>query len=152
MNIREKRIAKGLLQKDVLKDTSLLSKIENGKAIACPKDAKRMAVLFECEPRELFTGEESAFFGKTFVGVKVTAGEEKNENRAICKPERTIRKCFRLDRGTNEAFSDAVRELGFKTAQEWFLKAVDETITQVTGAEEKNYCNSDYMGREEISQ
>lgn len=151
MNIKEKRLAKGLLQKDVLKDTGLLSKIENGKAVACPKDAKRMAILFGCETRELFTDEEDAFFGKTFAGGKFCHAKAKRENRAVCKPD-MMRKCFWLGRKTNEAFSDAIKALGFSTAQEWFSKAVDETITQVTAEEEKIYCNSDYMGREEITQ
>ena len=93
MNIHEKRIAAGLLQKDVMKDTGLLSKIENGKALPCPDDIERMAVLFNCKPQELFTGEEDAFFKKTFAGGKLYSHSAKNGNKAVCKPVK-MRKCF----------------------------------------------------------
>ena len=62
MNIKEKRIEKGLSQKDIMKDVSLYSKIENGKALSTPKDSERFAELFGCAVPELFTESELSFF------------------------------------------------------------------------------------------
>lgn len=152
MNIKKKRIAFGLLQKDVLKDTGLLSKIENGKALPCPEDIDRMARLFECSPKELFMPDEIAYFGDKVVGIKLPSESKKRANKAICKPTMT-RKCFWLDRKTNEALSDAIKALGYRSMQAWFEEAVEETIKQTSPIEEeKYYVNSDIMGREEIYQ
>lgn len=160
MNIKEKRMAKGLLQSDVMEDVSLYSKIENGKAISTPGDSERFAELFGCEIPELFTGDELSFFGglseagrgaKAKDG-KLLAKEDKIVASAVCKPPRRhlgfIRKCYWLNKTRNEEFSGAISRLGYRTAQAWFSAMVDETIEQAREGE-KEYYLSDYMGKEE---
>lgn len=151
MNIREKRLEKNLLQKDVLKDTGLLSKIENGKAIACPEDIERMAKLFECSPRELFSDEEAAYFEDTLSCGKSNSTKAKTADKTVCKPQKK-RKCFWIERNTDEVFSDSLKALGFSSAQDWFNEVVEETIYEASGKPETEYTSSDYMGREEIYQ
>ena len=161
MNIKEKRIEKGLSQKDIMKDVSLYSKIENGKALSTPKDSERFAELFGCAVPELFTESELLFFGglsggfKTIKGKdsKLLAAEDKIVSCAVCKPPKRhfgfVRKCYWLNKTRNEQFSEAISKLGYKTAQAWFSAVVDETIEQAEDEPEKEYYLSDYMGKEE---
>ncbi len=147
MNIKEMRIRKGLLQKDVLTDIGLLSKIENGKALTCPSDTERIASLFEVSPKDLFTDEETVFFGDKLFGGNFVEEKQKKANKGVCKSEK-LRKCFWLDRKTNDILNSAVKTLGHATTQEWFNIVVDETIRTAFPEEEAEYVNSDYMGRE----
>ena len=161
MNIKEKRIEKGLSQKEIMRDISLYSKIENGKALSTPQDSERFAELFGCTVPELFTENELSFFGGLLGGFKtiknkdskLLAAEEKIVSEAVCKPSKRhlgfVRKCYWLNKTRNEQFSEAISKLGYKTAQDWFSAVVDETIEQAQDEPEKEYYLSDYMGKEE---
>ncbi len=162
MNIKDKRVERGLLQKDIMADVSLYSKIENGKALSTPKDSERLAKIFGCEIQELFSENELSFFDGVLRGFnstedeggKLLAAEEKAAARAICKPEKRhlgfVRKCYWLNKTRNKDFSKAIVKLGYKTAQAWFSAVVDEAIEQAESFDpETRFYYSDYMGKEE---
>ncbi len=174
MRIKEKRLSAGIKQCEVMKDVSLYSKIENGKAIATESDSRRMAELFGCELDELFTKKELAFFEGLSKAAQdgeskdkeFAAKEEKLSEMPICKPLKRhlgfVRKCYWLNKTRSEELKRAVTAMGYRTAQDWYSDMVDKTIYCIKGEkpftntnsiayqdEDVNFYYSDYMGREE---
>lgn len=151
MKLSERRISRGLQQKEVMKDVGLYSKIENGKALAVEKDCERFAQLFGCELPELFDDSELLFFKKLLSfdkrypaeGKKFVAEDPKIVSTPTCKPQKRhielIRKCYRLNRTRNEKLKRIIAAEGFRTEQDWYNFVVDEEIEKAArsvGAEQ----------------
>lgn len=140
MLLAEKRIAKGLQQKEMLKDVGLYSKIENGKAIAIPEDCEKFAEVLECKVKELFDEKELLFFGKvlslekgdTEIGKEFAVEDPKIVSTPVCKSlkkhfEQT-RKCYWLGKTRNAELKRIIEAEGFRTEQDWFSYIVDREI------------------------
>lgn len=140
MNLSEKRIDRGLQQKDMMKDISLYSKIENGKAIAVEEDCERFAQIFECDMQELFEEKELLFFRK-LVSLENGVSDSDKEfadkdpkivSAPICKPQKKhfdqLRKCYWLGKTRNAELKRVIESEGFRTEQEWFSFMVDQEI------------------------
>ena len=140
MELAEKRIARQLQQKEVMKDIGLYSKIETGKAIAIEEDCERFAELFGCELPELFEEKELDFFRRLLSlkyggfdeGKEFADKEPKIVSTPICKPVKRhielIRKCYRLNKTRNEKLKKVIAAEGFRTEQDWYNFIVDREI------------------------
>lgn len=140
MNLFEKRAEKHLQQKDLMKDVSLYSKIENGKALAVEEDCKKFAEVFGCEVEDLFEEKEFDFFSRLLgafgrvssAGKEFADREQKIVSTPICKSAKRhieqLRKCYWLNRTRNERLKQIISSKGFRTEQEWFSYMVDEEI------------------------
>ncbi|MBR5202669.1 MAG: helix-turn-helix transcriptional regulator [Clostridia bacterium] len=159
MKLNEKRVLKGLQQKEVMKDVGLYSKIENGKAIAVEPDCERFAQLFGCELEDLFEEKELLFFkrllslekGHKEEGKEFADQEPKIVSAPICKSQKRhielTRKCYWLNRTRSERLKQIIHKEGFKTEQDWYSYIVDREIekaarsTAMETSGQENICN-----------